>query len=172
MNESDEFDSFHDRVPFGCLITFRTYGTWLHGDQRGSIDRDHNLRGTPRIPPNPPRQAYEQRLLSRLPVFLGQRRREAVRLAVVNACEFRGWILHALNVRTNHVHLVAATDVLARTVLSMMKARATAQMRRLGCWNSDRSPWAKGGSARAIWTAQGLGRAIEYVLHGQGPDLD
>ncbi len=111
-------------------------------------------------------------VLSRPPVFLGPRRREAVRLAVVETCVLRGWILHALNVRTNHVHLVATTDVLARTVLSTMKARATAQMRRLECWNSNRSPWAKGGSARAIWTAEGLGRAVEYVLHGQGPDLD
>jgi hypothetical protein len=33
--------------PLAYLITFPTYGTWLHGDERGSVDRDHNLPGTP-----------------------------------------------------------------------------------------------------------------------------
>jgi hypothetical protein len=26
-------------IPLAYLITFRCYGTWLHGDKRGSIDR-------------------------------------------------------------------------------------------------------------------------------------
>jgi hypothetical protein len=26
-------------LPLGYLITFRCYGSWLHGDKRGSIDR-------------------------------------------------------------------------------------------------------------------------------------
>ena len=34
-------------VPLAYLITFRTYGTWLHGDARGSVDREHNVFGTP-----------------------------------------------------------------------------------------------------------------------------
>jgi len=29
-------------TPLAYLITFRAYGTWLHGDARGSIDRFHN----------------------------------------------------------------------------------------------------------------------------------
>jgi len=29
-------------TPLAYLITFRWYGTWLHGDERGSIDRFHN----------------------------------------------------------------------------------------------------------------------------------
>jgi hypothetical protein len=29
-------------LPLGYLITFRCYGTWLHGDDRGSIDRKAN----------------------------------------------------------------------------------------------------------------------------------
>ncbi|MDQ3490280.1 MAG: hypothetical protein M3449_04330 [Acidobacteriota bacterium] len=30
-------------IPLAFLTTFRTYGTWLHGDKRGSIDRFHNV---------------------------------------------------------------------------------------------------------------------------------
>ena len=28
------------------LITFRAFGTWLHGDLRGSVDRFHNVGDT------------------------------------------------------------------------------------------------------------------------------
>jgi hypothetical protein len=26
-------------IPLAYLISFRAYGTWLHGDRRGSVDR-------------------------------------------------------------------------------------------------------------------------------------
>jgi hypothetical protein len=29
-------------LPLAYLITFRCYGTWLHGDERGSVDRFRN----------------------------------------------------------------------------------------------------------------------------------
>jgi hypothetical protein len=41
-----------DRVPLAYLITFRAYGTWLHGDSRGSVDRFHNRYGAPLIRAN------------------------------------------------------------------------------------------------------------------------
>ena len=28
-------------APLAYLITFNTYGTWLHGDRRGSVDSNH-----------------------------------------------------------------------------------------------------------------------------------
>ena len=39
-------------IALAYLITFRSYGTWLHGDDRGSIDRFHNRYKSPYIPPN------------------------------------------------------------------------------------------------------------------------
>jgi len=45
-----DFDD--NEFPLAYLISFRTYGTWLHGDPRGSVDRrTHNKYGTPKIPP-------------------------------------------------------------------------------------------------------------------------
>src|ERR1035437_6328308 len=42
-----------DQFPLAYLITVRTYGTWLHGDERGSVDRHgKNIYGTPRIAAN------------------------------------------------------------------------------------------------------------------------
>jgi len=56
-----EFTDEH--TPIAFFITFRTYGTWLHGDERGSVDRCHNHYGTPRLPANTLRQQYELQLL-------------------------------------------------------------------------------------------------------------
>ena len=40
--------------PLAYLITIRTFGTWLHGDLRGSVDRHgKNIYGAPRIEPTP-----------------------------------------------------------------------------------------------------------------------
>jgi len=37
-----DYIDFNDRnAPIGYLITFRCYGTWLHGDEGASVDRHH-----------------------------------------------------------------------------------------------------------------------------------
>ena len=160
------------RTPIASFITFRTYGTWLHGDARGSVDRENNTYGMPRVPRNPPRLAFEEQQLAGSPVFLGPARRAAVRRAILGTFEAREWFLHALNVRTNHVHVVGVFDIAPRRAMTELKARATCAMRAGGCWLEARSPWARGGSARWIWTPKQLGRVIEYVVSGQGPALD
>ena len=45
-----EFNDDHTALAY--LITFRCYGTWLHGDSRGSVDRFHNRYGAPLIAAN------------------------------------------------------------------------------------------------------------------------
>jgi hypothetical protein len=37
------------------LITFACYGCHLHGDESGSVDREHSLPGTPVVETNPQR---------------------------------------------------------------------------------------------------------------------
>jgi hypothetical protein len=37
--------------PLAFLITFRSYGTWLHGDERGSVNRFHNQYKSALLPP-------------------------------------------------------------------------------------------------------------------------
>ena len=53
MSKVDYID-FQDRTyPLAYLITFRCYGTWLHGEERGSIDRrNYHKYGTPDMPAN------------------------------------------------------------------------------------------------------------------------
>ena len=45
--------------PLAFFITFTTYGAWLHGDDAGSVDRDHNEPDTPLLPADPRRASQE-----------------------------------------------------------------------------------------------------------------
>jgi REP element-mobilizing transposase RayT len=87
-------------------------------------------------------------------------------------CAARGWVLHALNVRTNHVHAVVSAPCLPEVVLRDVKAYATRSLREAGCWTGKRSPWSDGGSTRYLWTENALACAIVYVVERQGPPLN
>jgi hypothetical protein len=91
-----------DEIPLGYLITFRTYGTWLHGDVRGSVDRSNNRFGTPRIPPNQKWEKHNRNLLSRSPVKSSRRQRKTIEEAIHETCKIRQWEFWVTNIRTNH----------------------------------------------------------------------
>lgn len=159
-------------IPLGYLITFRCYGTWLHGDERGSIDRLHNRYKSPHLPRNDLRRAGNQRLMQSDPVTLNAKQPQSVDAAVREVCAHRRWTLHALNVRTNHVHVVAGIGTAKpERALNDLKAYSTRRMRRDGSWREPHSPWADRGSKRYLWTERSLALAIDYVLNGQGDEL-
>jgi REP element-mobilizing transposase RayT len=159
-------------TPLAYLITFRCYGTWLHGDERGSIDRFRNLYKSPYLPPNEKWQQHNTHTLKGEPVILDAARREAVTAAIRETCNLRNWLLRALNVRTNHAHVVVSIgDTKPERALNAFKANATRQMRQEGCWQQSSSPWANKGSKRHLWNERSIERAIDYVINGQGDEL-
>ncbi len=160
-----------DSIPLAYFITFRTYGTWLHGDDRGAVDRFHNCYGTPLIAPDNGWLARNERVLSQHPVTLTDSQRDSIDYAIRQTCEQRKWLLRALNVRTNHVHVVLSSESnRPDRILNALKANATRQLRQSGSWLRADNPWSEGGSKRYVWTEMGLERVIDYVVNGQdGP---
>lgn len=158
-------------VPLAYFISFRTYGTWLHGDERGSIDRFNNRYRSPYIQPNTNWYRYNKAQLKAPPLILNARARKAVETAIQETCRTRKWCLQAFNVRTNHVHTVVTADRNADQVLNAFKANATRQLRQEGIWRFDSSPWAHKGSRRRLWNERSVARAIDYVINGQGDEL-
>jgi len=159
-------------IPLAIFFTFRSYGTWLHGDERGSVDRHNNIYGTPRIPENQPWKQFNQARLNHPPVIMNAQQRSAVEKAIRETCLKRNWKLLAINVRTNHVHVVVAMGSSSTDrALVAFKANATRQMRESGCWNLEHSPWAEKGSKRRLWNERSVAEAIDYVLFSQGDDL-
>ena len=169
MHRPCEFND--DHTPLGYLITFRTYGTWLHGDERGSVDRFHRTYGTPMLAASLQRANYERRLRKQYPVHLDSRKRAVIESAIQETCTIRNWHLWAFNIRTNHVHTVVSANCKPERILSALKANATRSMREAGCWASDRSPWVHRGSKRYLWTEKQLDDAIAYVMYDQGEPL-
>jgi REP element-mobilizing transposase RayT len=159
-------------IPLAYLITFRCYGTWLHGDARGSIDRHHNAFKSPYRPPNKQLEKFSVRLLKSKPVNLDARKREFTELAIREVCDYRNWILRAINVRTNHVHLVVSIgDSSSSKALNSFKSYSTRKLRENNCWEFGHSPWAEKGSKRHLWNEQSIEKAVDYVINGQGDDL-
>ncbi len=159
-------------IPLGFLITVRTKGTWLHGDERGSVSRHRNAYGSRKLPSEPNWLEVNQRRLKVEPVILSGLQRKAVRESIEDTCRRRNWALPAVNVRTNHFHLVVRGGLAAPAkILNALKANATRTLRERALWRSDSSPWADKGSERWLWNEQSIVLASEYVVNGQGGDL-
>lgn len=159
-------------TPLAYFISFRTHGTWLHGDKRGSIDRHNNRFQSPYLAPNSDWLKHNQRQLRMKPLILRGRHRKSVKASIRETCGIRKWQLEAVNVRTNHVHsVVAAGNKKPGLVLNALKANATRQLRQDGLWIQPFSPWADKGSKRRLWNERSVARAVDYTLNGQGEDL-
>jgi REP element-mobilizing transposase RayT len=106
------------------------------------------------------------------PLVLDAAQRASVERAIRETCVLRRWTLHAINVRTNHVHAVVSIgNKKSEVALNAFKANATRQMRQDGCWTESHSPWVDKGSRRNLWNERSLERAIDYVINGQGDEL-
>src|SRR5215203_5448125 len=105
-----------NEFPLAYLITIRTYGTWLHGDERGSVDRHgQNVYGTPRIASNPHLEKMMREEMKSPPFILNKDQRIAVHYEIEDVCSRRSYWLRALNVRTNHHHSVVSAQVKPET---------------------------------------------------------
>src|SRR5687768_18515778 len=93
------FEIFEEnQFPLAYLLTIRTFGTWLHGDARGSVARNGgNIYGTARLAPN---QALEKWMIEEMksrPYILTTRQRKVVEASVIDLCDRRGYLLRAKN---------------------------------------------------------------------------
>jgi len=164
-----DFDD--NEFPLAYLITFRCYGTWVHGDERGSMDRKNNAYGAPKIPSNQRLQESDRKQLKHPPVKLDARRRRVVESAVREVCDYRRYILHAISVRTNHVHTVLTAMRQPEPVLEALKSYSTRALRRAGLISCMVKPWIRHGSTIYLWKERDVAKAIEYVMLSQGDDL-
>lgn len=161
-----------NEAPLAFLITFRTFGTWLHGDERYSVDRHgKNRYGTAKLLPsrNLSKKMDDGRASS---IFiLNGKQRAVVEAAIRDVCKIRGYKIIAINVRTNHIHIVVEAFGAPGKVLNAFKANCTRELRAAGLVEGDQQVWSRGGSRRYLWKPAHVNGAVDYVLHGQGDDL-
>ena len=160
-------------APLAYFITFTCYGTWLHGDDRESVDRHgHNVPGAPFVPASPGRHAYERSELAQPPYALDAARRRVVLATVKEVCAHRGWDLLAAHVRSNHVHVIVSGDAPPERMMNDLKAYASRRLNEAGCDPPGRARWTRHGSTVYLWTAAQLDEKVRYVVYGQGEPME
>jgi REP element-mobilizing transposase RayT len=154
--------------PVALFFTWSTYGTWLPGDARGWVE----YRGGFQLP-DPILELESAARMTERACRLAPHQRERVHEQVVETCEHRRWPLHAVNCRTNHVHVVLSSTSHPKTIREQLKAwctrRLNEQQAEMGVLEADRRSkwWADRGSIRWIFRDEDLAAAIEYVLDRQ-----
>src|ERR1044071_2017785 len=166
------FETYEDnQFPLAYLITIRTFGTWLHGDERHSVDRHgKNIYGRPDIPPNKKLAKIMTSELKHAPVVFNESQRAAVESAITELCEERKYFLQAINVRSNHTHTVVSAQAKPERIADAFKAFATRKLREENLCQKDSRIWSRGRSRRYLWKPRQVELAIDYVLFGQGDE--
>ena len=158
--------------PLAYLLTFRTYGTWHHGDPRGAVDRKYrNSYRAPKMPVSP-RLIETERANQKSPSFVfDDMQRLVVDAAIREVCRHRMYRLHALNVRTNHVHSVVSSEAKPEKIMEAFKSYATRSLRSSGLVHAGCKIWSRHGSTRYLWKDEAVVAAINYVLYSQGDEF-
>jgi REP element-mobilizing transposase RayT len=94
---------------------------------------------------------------------LDAEQRNLVEKQIGETCTFRGWELHAVNCRSNHVHVVVTANVDPNTVRNQLKAWST---RRLKQTEAARRQVSSGGDSAPIrenwWAFFPASKALVY----------
>ena len=159
-------------TPLAYFITFTCYGTWLHGDSRGSVDPEHNTPGTSVLGPDAERCAQERKRLGDSPYVLDQTRRQVTLAAIREIAGRKNWSLHAVHVRSNHVHVVVTADGAPERVMNDMKTAASRRLNKAFPGEEEHCRWTRHGSTRYLWTDQAVAEKVHYVLIEQGEPME
>ena len=156
------------------FLTWRTYGTWLPGDARGSVTRvrvgggprfEHDTPGTPVDGPMPHLERAARAVMTAEPVMLSADQAAAAADQFRETARHRGWAILAGAVMCNHVHLVVGVpgDPDPEKLLGDFKAWGTRRLnagwgrRPNGTW------WADHGSKRKLPDERAIRAAVGYV---------
>lgn len=157
--------------PMGYLITFTTYGTWLHGNQAVSVRKHYHPPGTELLSANSMLEKAEIATLEDRPFTMNAPKRRIVLEAILAVCHYRSWTAYAVHVRSNHVHAVIAGKMPGERIMNDFKVYSTRSLQRSVGDPLPETLWTRHGSTRYLWTQQELSEAICYVRDQQGKTM-
>ena len=163
------------------FLTWRTYGTWLPGDERGWADKPGRL-----CEPDAERESTTRQLMTETELTLEADQRKIVEATITDHCRIRRWQLLAVSCRTQHVHVVvAAPNRDPDEVMDQFKAWCTRRLKE-HLSSKPEAPakvpglkpdaqakvrenwWTQRGSKRRLFDEDSVEAAVRYVLEGQG----
>jgi REP element-mobilizing transposase RayT len=153
------------------LVTFSCYGSHLHGDESGSVDRNHNVSGHRTLEPDAARVSRERDLMDQAPYLLDAPGRNTVLEAIHGVCSYRHWSLLAAHIRMTHVHAVVDADARPESVMNTFKSYASRRLNDISADSPDRKRWSRHGSTLWLKERENIAAAIRYVVDGQGAPM-
>lgn len=169
MNDDFDYAFDYGDFPLAYLITVRTYGSWIQGEKEWSVDRHgFNTYGAPKRPRNRNLAEAMRKNLKTAPVRFNRAQRTVIESAITEVCEHRGYLLKAVNARSNHFHAVVSAEIKPERIRNAFKSYATRKLREEGLLSAEIKPWVRRGSRRYLWKPKYVALAIEYTLYGQG----
>ncbi len=161
------------------LLTWRTYGTWLPGDPRGSVTRvwngsgpreEHDIPGSPVDGPMPGLEAAAREAMKGDSVWLTQSQADVLAEQFQETARFRMWIMLAGAVISNHVHLVVGVpgDPDPEKLLGDFKAWGTRRLNKGWGFRPNGTWWADHGSKRKLPDENAVRAAVAYVWQQAG----
>lgn len=107
-------------------------------------------------------------------VVLSEEQRALVEQTIRDHCRIRAWLLHAVNVRSNHVHVIVTADRAPDAVMSQFKAWCSrklsdeAGLAHAVAKKAGRRHWFTEGSGKEVIDSEAyLANAITYVQERQ-----
>ena len=155
-------------LPLAYLITFSCYGAHLHGHAAGSVDRDHNLPGTPYPPSNIELEKTEAERMLQPPYRLDIVRARTVLGSIKEVAAHRGWNLLAAHVRSTHVHVVIQALDAPEKVMNDFKAYASRTLNRARFEGTERKRWTRHGRNPLPVEDAGPGRRYSLCIARAG----
>jgi REP element-mobilizing transposase RayT len=148
--------------PVGYFLTWVTYGTWLPGDSRGWV----KYRAGWQLP-DPIRECEAKALMAENACILTREQRRAVEAQIDETCAQRSWTLHAVNCRSNHVHVVVTADMADPDKIRVDLKAWSARALKTAFGGERENWWAERGSIHYLNSDDDLEAAILYVRDGQ-----
>ena len=149
--------------PLAYHITFGTYGTRLHGDERGTIDRAMNQPGDPIIGRDDAWHQLEENRLNFEPRIFGIEQMIQVERLIPGVCARGGWTYHTAAAGPDHVHNVITGDADGDAIRKWLKRWLGQKLAKLYSLKPGETFWAECGSVKWIWTEEYFRRAFDYV---------
>jgi len=144
-----------------AFITWTSYGTWLPGDDRGWV----KLRDSQIQTGNIGIYQANRKAMNESAFVLSHPQGDICDQVIRDHCRRREWDLLALNVRTNHIHLVIDASVSGWEAMRQLKSWCT---RKLKETDEHRVRWwTRSGWVRYLEEEESLRNAIRYTNERQ-----
>ena len=150
------------KQPITYFITWTTYGSWLPGDRRGWRKANAGEQQ-----PEPKLEEWCRDRMTEAEVLLSKDQRQKVEDVCRRHAGIRGWKLHAVSARSNHVHIAVTADDASKKVRDQFKAKATRVLREPPNTITNDKLWTRGGDVEIVDGNDNLEQVVIYITESQ-----